>query len=105
MRERVTVEAEVAEQGEEISGAHERILVIEEDVDVRMFLVDCLKMLGYTVTEASHGRAGLERLHTDDPDLLMVDFAMPSMNGLEVIAEAKRSRSQLPMILGHGMRT
>ncbi|CAH2782353.1 MAG: Sensory box sensor histidine kinase/response regulator (EC [Candidatus Burkholderia crenata] len=102
LRERVTVEAEVAEQGEEISGAHERILVIEDDVDVRTFLVDCLKMLGYTVTEASHGRAGLERLHADDPDLLMVDFAMPGMNGLEVIAEAKRSRPQLPVILATG---
>ena len=102
LRERVVAEAQVAEQGEETAGAHERILVIEDDVDVRTFLVDCLKMLGYTVTEASHGRAGLDRLHTDDPDLLVVDFAMPGMNGLEVIAEAKRSRPQLPAILATG---
>ena len=102
LRERVVVEAEVAEPGEEITGAHERILVIEDDVDVRTFLVDCLKMLGYTVTEAAHGRAGLERLPADNPDLLMVDFAMPGMNGLEVIAEAKRSRPQLPVILATG---
>jgi CheY-like chemotaxis protein len=102
LRERVVAEAKVAEPGEEISGAHERILVIEDDVDVRTFLVDCLKMLGYAVTEASHGRAGLERLQADNPDLLMVDFAMPGMNGLEVIAEAKRSRPQLPVILATG---
>ncbi|OXC71642.1 hybrid sensor histidine kinase/response regulator [Caballeronia sordidicola] len=102
LRERVVAKAEVAQPGEEISGAHERILVIEDDVDVRAFLVDCLKMLGYTVTEASHGRAGLERLQADNPDLLMVDFAMPGMNGLEVIAEAKRSRPQLPVILATG---
>jgi CheY-like chemotaxis protein len=98
----VVAEAAVAEPGEEVTGAHERILVIEDDVDVRTFLVDCLKMLGYRVTEASHGRAGLERLQADNPDLLMVDFAMPGMNGLEVIAEAKRSRPQLPMILATG---
>ncbi|SOE70047.1 PAS domain S-box-containing protein [Burkholderia sp. D7] len=102
LRERVVAKAEVAGPGEEITGAHERILVIEDDVDVRTFLVDCLKMLGYTVTEASHGRAGLDRLQTDDPDLLMVDFAMPGTNGLEVIAEAKRSRPQLPVILATG---
>ena len=102
LRERVVSEAEVAEPGEEQTGAHERILVIEDDVDVRTFLVDCLKMLGYTVTEASHGRAGLDRLQADNPDLLMVDFAMPGMNGLEVIAEAKRSRPRLPVILATG---
>jgi signal transduction histidine kinase/DNA-binding response OmpR family regulator len=102
LRERVVAEAEVAEAGEEITGAHERILVIEDDVDVRTFLVDCLKMLGYAVSEAAHGRAGLERLQADNPDLLMVDFAMPGMNGLEVIAEAKRSHPQLPVILATG---
>jgi CheY-like chemotaxis protein len=102
LREGVVAEAAAEESGEERSDAHQRILVIEDDVDVRTFLVDCLKMLGYTVTEASHGRAGVERLKADNPDLLMVDFAMPGMNGLEVIAEVKRTHPQLPVILATG---
>ncbi len=65
-------------------------------------LVDCLKMLGYDVTEAAHGRAGLDRLDDDCPDLLMVDFAMPGMNGLEVISEAKSRHPRLPVILATG---
>jgi CheY-like chemotaxis protein len=52
--------------------------------------------------EASHSRAGVERLKADNPDLLMVDFAMPGMNGLEVIAEVKRTHPQLRVILATG---
>ncbi|CAN7481347.1 response regulator [Caballeronia sp. LjRoot34] len=76
--------------------------MIEDDVDVRTFLVDRLKMLGYTVT-ALHGRARLKRLKADNPDVLKVDFAIPGMNGLEVIAQAKRSRPQRPVILATGI--
>jgi PAS domain S-box-containing protein len=101
-RERHVADIAVPEAYDERSDGHQRILVIEDDVDVRSFLVDCLKMLGYTVTEAAQGRLGLERLHADNPDLLMVDFAMPGMNGLEVISEVKRTHPQLPVILATG---
>ncbi|AMM14771.1 hybrid sensor histidine kinase/response regulator [Burkholderia sp. PAMC 28687] len=102
LRERQKTEVAVPEPYDERSNGHQRILVIEDDVDVRTFLVDCLKMLGYTVTEAAQGRLGLERLRDDNPDLLMVDFAMPGMNGLEVITEVKRTHPQLPVILATG---
>jgi PAS domain S-box-containing protein len=102
LRERQVAEVAVPEPYEERSDGHQRILVIEDDVDVRTFLVDCLKMLGYTVTEAAQGRLGLDRLNNDNPDLLMVDFAMPGMNGLEVISEVKRTHPRLPVILATG---
>ena len=47
-------------------------------------------------------RAGLERLQDDNPDLLMVDFAMPGMNGIDVIAQARKMRDDLPVILATG---
>ncbi|SAL47731.1 PAS/PAC sensor hybrid histidine kinase [Caballeronia sordidicola] len=102
LRERREAEAAIPEPDEARSDGDRRILVIEDDVDVRSFLVDCLKMLGYTVTEAAQGRSGLERLHHDNPDLVMVDFAMPGMNGLEVISEVKRTHPRLPVILATG---
>ncbi|CAH2800235.1 MAG: Sensory box sensor histidine kinase/response regulator (EC [uncultured Paraburkholderia sp.] len=79
-----------------------RVLVIEDDSEVRAMLVESLKMLGYNVTEAADGRAGLNRLEDDNPDLLMVDFAMPGMNGINVIAEARKMRRDLPVILATG---
>jgi CheY-like chemotaxis protein len=80
----------------------QRVLVVEDDGEVRAMLVDCLRGLGYTVTEAADGRAGLNRLKDDNPDLLMVDFAMPGMNGIDVIAEARKLREDLPVILATG---
>jgi CheY-like chemotaxis protein/two-component sensor histidine kinase len=79
-----------------------RILVVEDDDEVRAMLVECLRTLGYTVTDAPDGPSGLKRLPDDNPDLLMVDFAMPDMNGLDVIAQARTLRADLPVILATG---
>jgi CheY-like chemotaxis protein len=79
-----------------------RILVVEDDGEVRAMLVESLRMLGYVVTEAPDGRTGLARLPGDSPDLLMVDFAMPGMNGIDVISAARRLRDDLPVILATG---
>jgi CheY-like chemotaxis protein len=78
------------------------VLVVEDDSEVRAMLVESLRMLGYTVTEAADGQAGLDRLVDDHPDLLMVDFAMPGMNGIDVIAAARKLRADLPVILATG---
>jgi signal transduction histidine kinase/CheY-like chemotaxis protein len=79
-----------------------RVLVIEDDEDVRSMLVECLQALGYKVTQAPDGVSGLERLRVDDPDLLMVDYAMRGMNGLQVIGKAREIRENLPVILATG---
>ncbi|MDB5396423.1 MAG: sensor hybrid histidine kinase [Rhodospirillales bacterium] len=85
-----------------IRGHHEKVLVIEDDPDVRRFIVQCLETLDYHVTQADHGEAGLARLAADNPQLLIVDFAMPGLNGAEVAAEARRRRPGLPVILVTG---
>ncbi|MBW9107540.1 ATP-binding protein [Paraburkholderia phenoliruptrix] len=102
MRERVAPQNAEASNTEANAVGEKRVLVIEDDSEVRAMLVESLRMLGYNVTEAADGRAGLNRLADDNPDLLMVDFAMPGMNGIDVIAEARRMRSDLPVILATG---
>ncbi len=83
-------------------GQHEKVLVIDDDPDVRRFIVQCLETLDYDVTQAEHGEAGLARLDADAPKLLIVDFAMPGLNGAAVAAEARRRRPDLPIILVTG---
>jgi PAS domain S-box-containing protein len=73
----------------------ERVLVIDDDPSVRRFLVQCLRSLGYRVTEASGGQEGLARLVEDRPDLMVVDFAMPGMDGAQV---ARRARQVIPAL-------
>ncbi|PQV46475.1 ATP-binding protein [Paraburkholderia sp. BL21I4N1] len=102
LRERVAPQNEAASDVEANAVGEKRVLVVEDDGEVRAMLVESLRMLGYTVTEAADGRTGLNRLADDKPDLLMVDFAMPGMNGIDVIAEARKMREDLPVILATG---
>ncbi|AQH05072.1 hybrid sensor histidine kinase/response regulator (plasmid) [Burkholderia sp. KK1] len=83
-----------------VEGRH--VLVVEDDEDVRSMLVECLQAFGYTVSQARDGVSGLERLRVDNPDLLMVDYAMPGMNGLQVIEKAREFRANLPIVLATG---
>ena len=80
----------------------ERVLVVEDDAGVRRFITECLESLGYAVSQAADGREGLERLNADRPELMIVDFAMPGMNGVEVVTEARNVAPHLPVILATG---
>ena len=82
--------------------AQSNILVIEDDPEVRQFMVESLGMLGYPVREAPDGRTGLAALKEQPPDLLIVDFLMPDMNGAQVIAAVSGIMPQLPIIVATG---
>jgi len=74
------------------------ILVVEDDSAIRRGLVDALRFAGYTVREAADGRAGLDAALADGVDLVLLDILMPKMDGLEVLAELRKSRAALPVI-------
>jgi signal transduction histidine kinase/ActR/RegA family two-component response regulator len=86
----------------ERDGDLRRVLVIEDDAGVRDFVVECLQTLGYRVEAAVNGEEGLERLRAASWELAIVDFAMPGMNGAEVVAEARKFAPDLPIILATG---
>jgi PAS domain S-box-containing protein len=69
------------------------VLVIDDDPDVRGFIVETLEEQGYQVREASDGRAGLAELERARPDLVVLDFIMPGLSGAEV---ASRIRAEAP---------
>jgi signal transduction histidine kinase/ActR/RegA family two-component response regulator len=79
-----------------------KILVVEDDADVRRVIVECLGLIGYAVTEAGNGSEGLAAIALSKPDLLVVDYAMPDMTGAEVISKAREMVGDLPVILATG---
>ncbi|HEU4620852.1 MAG TPA: ATP-binding protein [Burkholderiaceae bacterium] len=79
-----------------------KVLVVDDDPGVRRFLGDSLKSLGYRVVEAGDGIRGLEALDRELPDLLLVDFAMPGMNGAEVARTALDRCPDLPIVFSTG---
>ena len=72
-------------------GGGSRIFVVDDDSDVREFLADILVSLGHRVETMPSGAAALEALGSGPPDLMLIDFAMPGMNGAE-LARAVRER-------------
>ncbi len=95
-------EADAAPIATAPSGRPTRILVVEDDARVRELVVDCLETLGYATLQASEGREGLDRLQAEHPDLMIVDFAMPGINGVEVMMAARDRDPTLPIILATG---
>jgi DNA-binding response OmpR family regulator len=60
-----------------------RILVIDDDENIRQLLTHMLTKQGYTIIEASDGLEGIEKLKSELPDMVMVDVNMPVMDGFE----------------------
>jgi PAS domain S-box-containing protein len=78
------------------------ILVIDDDADVRSFMVDALESLGYVVSQADSGIAGLALLEASVPDLIIIDFAMPHLNGAEVASLIAERNFAVPVIYVSG---
>jgi CheY-like chemotaxis protein len=78
------------------------VLVVDDDADVRRFLADALEAIGYRVEAAGDGVSGLAVLDRLVPDVLVVDYAMPGMNGAEVARAARDRRPNLPIVFASG---
>jgi CheY-like chemotaxis protein len=75
-----------------------RILVIDDDRDIREILVEMLTDAGYEAAEASSGREGI-RLYRQAPfDLVITDLVMPEKDGLEVVMELRRDFPKVKII-------
>lgn len=74
-----------------------RILVVDDDADVRTFVAETLKGFGHEVAACADGAEALARLDKADPELALIDFTMPGMNGAELARELRQRRRGLPM--------
>ena len=66
-----------------------RILVVEDQEDLRGVLRDLLTGSGYAVIEAGDGEAGVAKAKSDRPDLILMDIQMPVINGYEATQRIK----------------
>ncbi|HEY8574330.1 response regulator [Phenylobacterium sp.] len=80
-----------------------KVLVVDDDSAVREVTAGILADLGYGVIEAGSGGAALDLLDREDGiDVLLLDFAMPGMNGAEVAREARSRRPDVPILFVTG---
>ncbi len=81
-----------------------RILLVDDDGDVRVAARSTLTLLGCTVIEACCGREAIDLVaaHGDDIDAIVMDYAMPEMTGVEAAERIRAMRPVLPILLVTG---
>src|ERR671934_3039411 len=75
-----------------------RILVVDDDADIRGLLRELLERASYDVVEASNGRDGLRTLYGSSPDLVLLDVSMPELDGWQTL-ERIRDLSAVPVVM------
>jgi PAS domain S-box-containing protein len=79
------------------------LLLVDDDFLINLSTKALLEDLGHTVIEASSGAGALEVLRTEKPiDLMITDYAMPGMTGVQLAAAARGLRPDLPILLATG---
>jgi len=78
------------------------ILVVDDDRNVRRFVCESLGNLGYRVVETATGAAALEAMRGRRFDLLVADYAMPGMNGIEVARAAQQHQPGISVLIISG---
>ena len=77
-----------------------RILIADDDRNIRLALRACLEVEGYDIAEAQNGREALRAVVQQSPDLLLLDLAMPEMDGIAALRElATTYRAMKPRIV------
>ncbi|MFH1100534.1 MAG: response regulator [Methanobacteriota archaeon] len=69
-----------------------KVMIVDDEPDVRTSVGQILKINGYTIIEGENGADCLEKLQSHTPDLLILDIMMPGMSGWDVAAKMKENK-------------
>jgi CheY-like chemotaxis protein len=75
-----------------------KILIVDDDPDMRLAISSVLKSRSYEVIEARDGEEALSKLKEEKPDLMVLDLLMPRMDGFAVVKELKNAQEGYPNI-------
>jgi len=90
-----------AAQTQAARGPRQKVLIIEDEADIRELIKFNLEQEGFTVEEAGSGAEGLDRIKRRQPDLLLLDLMLPGMPGLEIcrILRGNTETASLPILI------
>src|SRR5688572_15378750 len=75
-----------------------KVLIIDDDSEIRMMLRELLETNGYEVSEAENGEAGLRAFEKTLPEVVVTDIVMPDREGISTIMELKKRKANTRII-------
>lgn len=75
-----------------------RILLVDDDLAIRVLYTHVLSAAGFEVQTAHHGKEGLELIPDFQPDLIILDLVMPEQEGIETIVKLQQGNEALPIL-------
>ena len=78
---------------------NERILIVEDEVDLALGVRDALSHAGFRAEVAHDGKLALQRLRGEPFDLVVLDLMLPGMNGLDLLRELRKDRSDVRVLI------
>jgi DNA-binding response OmpR family regulator len=83
-----------------VEGAHAPILLVEDDLQLRLTIQSLLELEGYAVATAADGQEALEQARRQRPSLVLLDWGLPILNGAEVATGIHQSYADaVPIVL------
>ena len=79
--------------------AKKKILIVEDDEEIRGILQHYMRKYGYWVEAAENGEDGWNRYQTFQPDLILTDLVMPIMGGIELLEKLNEHEADTPVIV------
>jgi CheY-like chemotaxis protein len=76
-----------------------RVLVVDDEPDIRATVSAMLEIEGYTVSEAANGADALHRVEEHRPDVILLDMRMPVLDGWGFAAELRRRGHRTPIVV------
>lgn len=76
-----------------------RVLIVEDEPDLRAVLRDIAEMISFNVTEAENGLLGIEKLRSQSFDLILSDIRMPLKDGLQLLREFREFNKETPFFI------
>ncbi len=82
-----------------------KILIVDDDPDVILFIASILKDHGYQSVNAANGQEGLKMVHSENPDMVLLDLMMPEKSGIALLSELKKDErlKKIPVIMVTGV--
>lgn len=82
-----------------IGGTMKKVLIIEDEPNIRQLILYNLKSNGYEGMEAEDGIMGITMVHTEKPDLILLDIMLPGKDGFSICRELRQEGNETPIIM------